>query len=348
MSLGPVMLDVATTKLSDEERSILKHPLVGGVILFSRNYSSPEQLHALVREIHAVREPKLLVAVDHEGGRVQRFRDGFSILPAVRKIGQVYDQDKAQARKLAREHGWLMASELRAMEVDFSFAPVLDLDYSHSEIIGNRAFHSDPKIVADLGFHYIEGMHEAGMAATGKHFPGHGFVAADSHVDIPIDERDMERLQHHDMVPFAKLVNNGLSAIMPAHIIYKQIDKRPAGFSEYWLKEILRKQLGFQGVIFSDDLSMEGASVAGSYPERARAALDAGCDMVLVCNNPEAAVEVLHKLKYVSHPVSHARLARMHGRHAITAAQLHRNPRWQQARNLLSTLDEEQTLDLNF
>ncbi|MDH5361132.1 MAG: beta-N-acetylhexosaminidase [Gammaproteobacteria bacterium] len=348
MSLGPVMLDVASTELTDDERAVLKHPLVGGVILFSRNYDSPEQLLALTNEIHALRTPHLLIAVDHEGGRVQRFRDGFSILPAVRKIGTIFDRDKAQARKMAREHGWLMASELRAMDVDFSFAPVLDLDYSSSEIIGDRAFHSDPEIVADLGFYYAQGMHEAGMAATGKHFPGHGYVVADSHVAIPEDERDFDSIRHRDMVPFARLVNNGLSAIMPAHIIYKHIDKRPAGFSEYWLQEILRKQLGFQGVIFSDDLSMEGASVAGSYPERARAAMAAGCDMVLVCNNPSAAKDVLDNLQVDSNPVSHARLARMHGRHAITPAQLHRNPRWQQARTLLSSMDEEQTLDLNF
>ena len=348
MSLGPVMLDVASTQLSDDERDILKHPLVGGVILFSRNYDTPEQLQLLAKEIHSLREPQLLIAVDHEGGRVQRFRDGFSILPAVRKIGAVYDTDKALARKLAREHGWLMASELRAMDVDFSFAPVLDLDYSSSEIIGDRAFHSDPDIVADLSYHYVEGMHEAGMAATGKHFPGHGYVAADSHVAIPEDEREFDAIRHHDMLPFARLVNNGLSGIMPAHIIYKHIDKRPAGFSEYWLQEVLRKQLGFQGVIFSDDLSMEGASVAGSYPERARAAMDAGCDMVLVCNNPDAAIEVLENLKSENDPVSHSRLARMHGRHAITPAQLHRNPRWQQARTLLASLQEEQTLSLDF
>lgn len=348
MSLGPVMLDVASTHLTDSERDILKHPLVGGVILFSRNYDSPDQLLALAREIHSLREPQLLIAVDHEGGRVQRFRDGFSILPAVRKIGSIYDADKAQSRKMAREHGWLMASELRAMDVDFSFAPVLDLDYSSSEVIGDRAFHSDPEIVADLSYHYIQGMHEAGMAATGKHFPGHGYVAADSHVAIPEDERELDGIRHHDMLPFTRLVNNGLSGIMPAHIIYKHIDKRPAGFSEYWLKEVLRKQLGFQGVIFSDDLSMEGASVAGSYPQRARAAMDAGCDMVLVCNNPTAAIEVLENLKVDSDPVSHSRLARMHGRHAVTPAQLHRKPRWQQARTLLSSLQEEQTLDLNF
>jgi beta-N-acetylhexosaminidase len=348
MSLGPVMVDVQGSELNPQERQMLKHPLVGAVILFSRNYESPEQLARLVKEIHSLREPQLLVAVDHEGGRVQRFRDGFTLLPAVRRIGEVYDSDKALARKMAREHGWLMASELRAMDVDFSFAPVLDLDYGTSQVIGDRAFHSEPEVVADLAFAYIQGMHEAGMAATGKHFPGHGFVTADSHVAIPEDERDLDALHHHDMIPFERLARNGLAAVMPAHIIYRQIDKRPAGFSSYWLQEVLRRQLGFQGVIFSDDLSMEGASVAGGFPERAQAAMEAGCDMVLVCNNPEAAGEVLAKLKVEPNPVSHARLARMHGRHPIKPTDLHREPRWQQARTLLASLQEEPTMDLDF
>lgn len=348
MSLGPVMVDIRGSELTSEERQMLKHPLVGAVILFTRNYESPDQLARLVKEIHGLREPQLLVAVDHEGGRVQRFRDGFSLLPAVRKIGDVYDRDKALARKMAREHGWLMASELRAMDVDFSFAPVLDLDYGHSQIIGDRAFHSKPEIVADLAYAYIQGMHEAGMAATGKHFPGHGYVVADSHVAIPEDGRDLDVIRHHDMLPFERLVHNGLAAVMPAHIIYRQIDKRPAGFSSYWLQDVLRKQLGFHGVIFSDDLSMEGASVAGGYPARAQAAMAAGCDMVLVCNNPEAAGEVLANMKVEANPVSHARLARMHGRHAIKPADLHRDPRWQQARALLASLQEEPTLDLDF
>jgi len=342
------MVDVKGTELDQQERQMLMHPLVGAVILFSRNYESPEQLQRLVKEIHQLREPQLLVAVDHEGGRVQRFRDGFTLLPAVRRIGEIYDKDKALARKMAREHGWLMASELRAMDVDFSFAPVLDLDYGSSQVIGDRAFHARPEAVADLAHAYIQGMHEAGMAATGKHFPGHGFVAADSHVAIPEDDRELDELRHRDMIPFERLATNGLAAIMPAHIIFRQIDKRPAGFSSYWLQDVLRRQLGFQGVIFSDDLSMEGASVAGGFPARAQAALAAGCDMVLVCNNPDAAAEVLSKLEHEANPVSHARLARMHGRHTIKPAELHRDPRWQQARTLLASLQEEPTLDLEF
>lgn len=347
MSLGPVMVDVQGLELDPQEREMLAHPLVGGVILFSRNYESPEQLRELVAQIHGLREPQILVAVDHEGGRVQRFRDGFSLLPAVRKIGDIYDQDKARGRKLAREHGWLMASELRAMGVDFSFAPVLDLDYGSSQVIGDRAFHHDPEVVADLAHAYIQGMQEAGMAATGKHFPGHGFVSADSHVAIPEDDRDLELIRHHDMIPFERLARNGLAAVMPAHIIFQQIDKRPAGFSAYWLQDVLRRQLGFSGVIFSDDLSMEGASVAGGYPQRAASALEAGCDMVLVCNNPAAAAEVLSTLRVEPNPVSHARLARMHGRHPLTPAELHRDPRWRESRRLLADLQEEPTLDLD-
>ncbi|MBD3670400.1 MAG: beta-N-acetylhexosaminidase [Gammaproteobacteria bacterium] len=348
MSLGPVMVDIQATTLSDDERRLLSHPLVGAVILFTRNYESPQQLAELVREIHELREPQLLVAVDHEGGRVQRFRDGFTLLPPVRRIGDIYDSDKSMARKMAREHGWLMASELRAMDVDFSFAPVLDLDYGNSQVIGDRAFHGDADIVADLAFHYIQGMNEAGMAATGKHYPGHGYVAADSHTAIPEDNRELDQIRTHDMIPFDRLAGNGLAAVMPAHIMYRKIDRHPAGFSSYWLKEVLRHQLGFQGVIFSDDLSMEGATVAGSFTERAQAAMDAGCDMVLVCNNPDAAREVVNGLVVDDDPVSRARLARMHGRHSITPTELHRLPRWQQSRELLASLQEEPTLDLDF
>ncbi|MBD3610675.1 MAG: beta-N-acetylhexosaminidase [Gammaproteobacteria bacterium] len=348
MSLGPVMVDLKGTEITSEEREMLSHPLVGGVILFTRNYESPEQIAQLVNSIHAIREPQLLVCVDHEGGRVQRFRDGFSILPAIGKLGSVYNKDKSLGKKMAREHGWLMASELRALDIDFSFAPVLDLDYGKSEIIGDRAFHSDAEVVADISYAYIQGMQEAGMAATGKHFPGHGYVAADSHVAIPEDTRELDEIYSRDMIPFSRLANNGLAGIMPAHVIYSKVDKHPAGFSSYWLQEVLRKQLGFQGVIFSDDLSMEGAVVAGGFPERAMAAFTAGCDMALVCNNPEAAAEVLDNIKIESDPVSHMRLARMHGRHKITPSELHRNPRWQQARSLIESLQEEPTLDLNF
>jgi beta-N-acetylhexosaminidase len=322
MSLGPVMLDVQGLELLPEERERLKHPLVGGVILFSRNYQSPEQVEALVRDIHALREPQLLVAVDHEGGRVQRFRDGFTALPPIRELGRIFDENPRRARRLAETSGWLMATELRAVGVDFSFAPVLDLDRGVSRVIGDRAFHSHPETVADLAHAYMVGMHQAGMAAVGKHFPGHGAVEADSHLALPVDGRKLVDIQAEDMVPFERMIHYGLEGIMPAHVVFSRVDSLPAGFSGIWLRKILREQLGFQGVIFSDDLSMEGAKVAGDVVARAKMALSAGCDMVLVCNDAAAADQVLTGLGTHDDPVSHLRLVRMHGRENPTRTQL--------------------------
>lgn len=339
MSLGPIMMDLQGTSISTEEREMLKHPLVGGVILFSRNYQNPEQIAALVADIHAVRQPKLLVAVDHEGGRVQRFRDGFTHLPPSAAIGAIYQRDKRRARHLAEVSGWVMASELRAVGVDFSFAPVLDLDFGCSSVIGDRAWHSDPEVVADLCHSYMLGMHKAGMAATGKHFPGHGFVQADSHHELPLDDRRLEDILSDDVLPFERMIHYGLAAVMPAHVVYSRVDSKPAGFSRFWLQDILRKRLDFQGVIFSDDLSMEAAGVAGDYLARAHAALEAGCDMLLVCNNPQAAAQVLRGLGEVQNTVSRARLARMHGRHAITRAELLRSSQWRDAVHELANLE---------
>ena len=322
MSLGPVMLDIQGTELTAEDRERLRHPLTGGVILFSRNYQSPEQIETLVREIHDLRHPQLLVAVDHEGGRVQRFREGFTELPPVRQLGELYDQSPKRAKRLAETSGWLMATELRAVGVDFSFAPVLDLDRGVSQIIGNRAFHSDPEAVADLAHAYMTGMHHAGMAATGKHFPGHGGCAADSHLALPVDERELADLLLEDIVPFERMIHFGLAAIMPAHVLFPRVDSRPAGFSRIWLREILRGRLGFQGVIFSDDLSMEGAKEAGDVVARGKAAMAAGCDMVLVCNDTAAADKLLSGLGAHDDPVSHLRLVRMHGREEVTRTQL--------------------------
>jgi len=345
MSLGPVMLDLLGPTLQPEERELLAHPLVGGVILFTRNFSDPEQLHALVADIHGVRSPRLLVAVDHEGGRVQRFREGFTRLPAIGCLGGLYAQDHERARRAASTLGWLMAAELRTYDVDFSFAPVLDLNRGISEIIGDRAFHQDPKVVADLAHAYTDGMGEAGMAATGKHFPGHGGVAADSHTAIPVDHREYADIYGQDVLPFARMIRHGLAGIMPAHVIYERVDPRAAGFSPFWLREVLRERLRFQGVIFSDDLDMAGAAAAGDdYAERARAALDAGCDMVLVCNNRKAAVEVLDGLGPHDDPVAHMRLARMHGRHPITGSELRGDPRWRSAVQLASRLGEDAEL----
>jgi beta-N-acetylhexosaminidase len=313
-SLGPVMLDVEGKQLNEADRRRLYHPLTGGVILFSRNYESPRQLEELTSEIHRLRLPPLLIAVDHEGGRVQRFREGFTRLPPMRALGAIWDVHPQRARHLARDAGYVLAAELRALGIDLSFTPVLDLDFGNSTVIGNRAFHSQPQAVIELAGALIEGLTLAGMAACGKHFPGHGFIGTDSHTDVPVDTRSLAEIEAADLLPFRELVAHGLSAVMPAHVIYPDVDDRPAGFSKVWLSQILRTQMEFQGVIFSDDLIMEGARVAGDIVARANAALDAGCDMVLVCNRPDAADELLSRLQRGIPPASLTRLARLHGR----------------------------------
>jgi len=292
--LGPVMLDVVGKSLSDDDLRRLHHPLTGGVILFARNYESRAQITALCAAIHHAR-PGILIAVDHEGGRVQRFRsDGFTRLPAMRALGQLWDRDVLQSCKVATALGYVLAAELRACGVDLSFTPVLDLDYGPSEVIGDRAFHRDPRVVTMLAKSIHHGLLQAGMANCGKHFPGHGFVAADSHIAIPVDERDPKDILKEDAAPYGWL-GMSLSAVMPAHVIYPFFDSQPAGFSRKWLS-LLRDELGFEGVIFSDDLSMEGASVAGNVVQGAHAALSAGCDMVLVCNSPDKADQLLEGL----------------------------------------------------
>ncbi len=329
VSLGPVMLDLAGFALTAEERDLLRHPAVGGVILFSRNFLEPEQIAALTAEIHALRDPHLLIAVDQEGGRVQRFRDGFTQLPPAARFGELARRNPHHARQAAEAVGWLMAAELRAVGVDFSFAPVLDLDRGVSGVIGDRAFADNINAVADLAGAWSEGARSAGMAQVGKHFPGHGGVAADSHAELPIDRRRFEDIEMDDLVPFERLIRRGLEAIMPAHVLYSHIDPRPAGFSPFWLKEVLRGQLAFQGVIFSDDLNMAAAAAGGGYAERARAALAAGCDVLLVCNNRPAAREVVEALRHHDDPTTHLRCLRMHGRGGVDRAHLHLDPRWQ-------------------
>lgn len=294
--LGPMMIDVAGLALTAAERFRLAHPGVGAVILFKRNYASPEQLAALTAEIRAVRRPELLIAVDQEGGRVQRFQDGFTRLPPMRTIGAVHGRDPVLARNLARATGIVIGAELVARGVDFSFAPVLDLDFDRAGgAIGNRAFHRDPVVVAELAGAMVDGLAAMGVAAVGKHFPGHGYVAVDSHHAIPVDERDYASLEREDLRPFRALAPR-LAGVMPAHVVYPKVDARPAGFSPFWIGEVLRRRLGFSGIVFSDDLSMAAASVAGDVVGRARAALAAGCDMALVCNAPDEAARVLDAL----------------------------------------------------
>lgn len=332
MSLGPVMLDVVGTELTADDVRRLQHPLVGGVILFKRNFINNSQLKALTASIHEVRTPPLLIAVDHEGGRVQRFREGFTKIPAMREFGKIWDSHPKKAKQLATEAGWILAAELRAHGIDFSFTPVLDMDYGDSLVIGDRAFHLKPQAINDLAFALMQGLKKGGMAAVGKHFPGHGFVVADSHVSMPVDDREFDKIAQHDMQPFKMMIDDGIQAIMPAHVIYPKVDDRPAGFSARWLQKILRERLGFNGVIFSDDLSMEAATAGGDVTTRALAALNAGCDMVLLCNQPAMQDELLANLTWPISAQSIARLARMHGqKHPPSLDALHEDAEFVQA-----------------
>jgi beta-N-acetylhexosaminidase len=341
------MLDLRGTELADDELELLRHPRVGGVILFSRNYRDPDQIRQLCGKIHDLRNPPLLIGIDHEGGRVQRFHDAFTPLPACHCYGEIYDDDAIQGVHLAEQAGWLMAAELLAVGVDFSFAPVLDLDKGISHVIGDRAFHRNPDSVTILAKAFMKGMKLAGMAAVGKHFPGHGAVKEDSHVEIPVDARRFDDIYMSDIIPFERMILSGLPAVMPAHVIYPEVDHTPAGFSRIWLQEILRQRLGFQGVIFSDDISMAGAEHAGDYPERVMAALGAGCDMVLICNNQAAAVDAVNRITYEPHPVAQARLMRMHGRSSgMDFYQLKQDQKWQSIAKLISSLDQTPELGL--
>jgi beta-N-acetylhexosaminidase len=309
--MGPVVVDLASTSLSAAERERLRHPLVGMVILFARNFESPAQLRALTAQIRAVRAPAPLIAVDHEGGRVQRFRSApFTVVAPMAELGRLWDRDVLLACRTAVSTGFVMAAELRAHGVDLTFAPVLDLEWGRSSVIGDRALHRDPRTVTLLASHLCHGMALAGLASCGKHFPGHGWPQADSHVEVPVDERGLDEILAADAAPYGWL-GASLASVMPAHVIYPQVDPLPAGFSRRWIDTILRRRLGFTGAVFSDDLSMQGARVAGSVADSAQTAIDAGCDFVLVCNAPAAADEVLARLQWRRSAAFDERLARV-------------------------------------
>ncbi|MEO8017184.1 MAG: beta-N-acetylhexosaminidase [Pseudomonadota bacterium] len=335
MTLGPLMVDVAGLELTPEDREVLRHPLVGSVILFTRNYASSEQLRRLVADIHAVRQPALIVAVDQEGGRVQRFRPGFSALPPPRRIGHEFDLDARHGLALARSMGWLMAAELRAHGVDLSFAPCVDLDYGVSEVIGDRAFHAKPEAVAQLALAYLSGMKDAGMAATAKHFPGHGAVVADSHQSLPVDRRPWDELGN-DVLPYRRLIANGLPGVMVAHVLFPAVDPAPASLSRKWVQNALREELRFEGAVFTDDLSMGGAAEFGDIVARATAALAAGCDVLPVCNNRASVARLLDELEFEVDPAAHLRLVRMRGRAAPERATLYASDAWRASQDLLA------------
>lgn len=340
MQPGPVLVDVQGLVLDETEIERLKHPLVGGVILFARNYTDPEQLQALTQQIRDARPGPLLISVDHEGGRVQRFRNqGFTPLPSMQAIGEYWDKNPLWAMRAATEIGYVLAAELRACGVDFTFAPVLDLDYGVSTVIGSRSFHRDPRVVTMLARALIQGLAQAGMAACGKHFPGHGFVDADSHVAIPVDERELEEILGDDAMPYEWLSDLILPAVMPAHVIYPKVDEKNAGFSKIWIQKILRQRLKYKGMVFSDDLTMEGASVAGDIVARANAALEAGCDMVLVCNRPDLADQLLAGLSVKPKLESTQRLLRLIPQQGFMSwEQLQADSRYQDAREFQHSL----------
>ncbi len=341
------MLDIEGLALTPADRDLLREPAVGGVVLFSRNYSSADQLIDLVADIRALRSPPLLVAVDHEGGRVQRFRDGFTEIPPMRLIGGEYRRDPDAGIALARRAGWLIASELRSVGIDLCFAPCVDLDWGVSDVIGDRSFARRPDVVADLAASFARGLRSAGMAAVAKHFPGHGAVAADSHMSLPVDRRDYGDVLD-DMRPYERLASSSLIAgVMTAHIVYPEIDELPASFSEFWLQRELRSRLGFDGAVFSDDLSMKATRDYGSMPERARRALAAGCDMVLICNDRPRAERAVAALADYSNPLSLVRLARLHGTGHRLRETLLASDEWREANAELSRWTEPPELKLD-
>ncbi len=345
MSLGPLMISLRGLALEADEREWLQSPAVAGAILFSRNFADLDQLQRLVDEIHSQRSPPLLVAVDQEGGRVQRFHEPFQKLPAMRVLGHCYDEDPVRAIKAAHACGWVMAAELRSIGIDLSFAPVVDLDLGLADVIGDRAFHQDAQAVSELAAAFVGGARTAGMAATAKHFPTHAGARADSHVEFAEDKRDYDELVD-DLAPYRHLIDKGLHSIMMAHVAFPRLDPKPASMSQWWIGTELRRELGFTGAVISDDMSMAGAGTDVSCPDRIRAALDAGCDMVLLCNAPEAVPEALDSLADYSNPPARLRLMRLRGEHAQSWEDLHSSFEWTSAVEMLNKLDAAPELEL--
>ena len=340
MTLGPVMIDVASTQLDSDDREVLRHPAVGGVILFTRNYDSPSQLTALCRAIRALRTPPLLIGVDHEGGRVQRFHTGFTRIPSMGRYGELYASEPDYALALARESGWLVSRELLRFGIDLSFTPVLDLDIDRSAVIGARAFSDDPDTVSALARAWIGGMDEAGMASVAKHFPGHGAVTEDSHHVLPQSGASLCDFLTHHLMPYQQLVAAGLAGVMTGHLSVPAVDASPATFSRIWLQQILRDRLGFQGAIISDDLSMSGAATWGDAGTRAQAALDAGCDLLLVCNDRAASEQVLQTLQWQVDADGNRRRTSLYGRPKAVSSISAVAPRLDNARRSVATLLE--------
>jgi beta-N-acetylhexosaminidase len=345
VSLGPLMIDLKGHSVDSEEREWLASPAVGGVILFRRNYADRRQIADLVTEIHAVRGPPLLVAVDHEGGRVQRFREEFFALPPLRTLGHLYDEDQEAALKAAAAFGWIAGSELRAVGIDLGFSPVVDRDLGLAEVIGDRALHSDARVVAELAGRFAAGAKRAGMEITAKHFPTHAGAVSDSHTERAVDRRELAQLDD-DLLPYRKLIANGLHSIMVAHVSFPAVDPAPASVSSWWVKGMLRQQLGFTGAVIADDMSMAGAAVVGSVGERVRAALDAGCDLVLLCNAPNDVPRAIEALEDYVNPSAQLRLTRLHGRGGSEWEALHASPEWERAQAVVAALRARPELEL--
>jgi beta-N-acetylhexosaminidase len=340
--IGSLIIDLQGKTVTSEDREIINHPLTGGIILFAHNYESREQLTYLCSQIRSARKTPLLIMVDQEGGRVQRFIHEFTRLPFMSIFGIMYDENPILACQIAKDCGWLMATELLSVGIDLSLAPVLDLNKGLSSIIGKRAFHANPEVVITIASAFSSGMHEAGMPCTGKHFPGHGSVQLDSHVANPIDERTLQEIQQDDMLPFAGMIKAGLTAIMAAHIVFPQVDSMPVGFSRHWLKNILRDQLGFAGAILSDDLSMQGANISANFADRFKAAREAGCDFILLCNNRKGVIQVLDDIASESHMIAREKWRLLQANFSeVNRKPYQENTRWKKTRDALNELTTE-------